>query len=403
MAKTRTLGTRRNGKLPASGAGLPLVREVLSSPGRPMDQGVRASMEPRFGHDFGRVRVHTDEKAASSAFALGSRAYTLGRHIVFGAQQYAPDTLEGRRLLAHELSHVSPGPPASEPGSLRVAAPDDVHERAAAGASESIDRGALINQRRSASAAAGDNVIHRSLLGGILGGAGGALGGAILGGLVGGPIGAVVGGLVGLVGGALLGNAATTRSRSLTEAEIAYAKDVFRDSVDYSKITITRDSLIAVGAPRTIGNTINLKSDWGHFKGDTLDLTEIGMTTLIHEMGHVWQYQNGGLEYIPDSIIAQISASFGRGSRNAAYDWRSAQKAGIPWENWNPEQQAEAIEDYNKLLRRSKTPSVTLDELAELAILLGYIEKVRKRQGAPGSKPARPSSPSSSSLMGLEI
>jgi len=61
-------------------------------------------MERRFGHDFCRVRVHTDTRAAESALALSARAYSVGSALVFKAGQYAPNTSEGRRLLAHELT-----------------------------------------------------------------------------------------------------------------------------------------------------------------------------------------------------------------------------------------------------------------------------------------------------------
>jgi hypothetical protein len=87
----------------------PLVHEALRSPGRPLDPATRAFMEPRFGHDFSRVRVHTDSRAAESAQAIGARAYTAGASIVFGAGQYAPHTEAGQRLLAHELTHVVQG------------------------------------------------------------------------------------------------------------------------------------------------------------------------------------------------------------------------------------------------------------------------------------------------------
>jgi hypothetical protein len=63
-------------------------------------------MEPRFGHDFSQVRVHTDARAAASAAAVDSAAYSVGRNVVFGAGQYAPGTTSGRRLLGHELTHV---------------------------------------------------------------------------------------------------------------------------------------------------------------------------------------------------------------------------------------------------------------------------------------------------------
>lgn len=83
-----------------------IVHNVLRSPGYPLDSGTRAFMEPRFGYDFGQVRIHTDAKAAESARAVDSLAYTVGRHIVFGAGQYQPGSPEGSRLLGHELAHT---------------------------------------------------------------------------------------------------------------------------------------------------------------------------------------------------------------------------------------------------------------------------------------------------------
>jgi hypothetical protein len=83
-----------------------LVHEVMRSPGRPLDPMARAYFEPRFGHDFSRVRIHTDANAARSAEALDARAYTLGTDIVFGQREDLPATEEGNALLAHELVHV---------------------------------------------------------------------------------------------------------------------------------------------------------------------------------------------------------------------------------------------------------------------------------------------------------
>jgi hypothetical protein len=82
------------------------VHEVLRSPGQPLDPASRAYFEPRFRHDFSRVRVHTDDVAEQSAQGLNAHAYVVGHDIVFGAGQYAPGTHAGGRLLAHELTHV---------------------------------------------------------------------------------------------------------------------------------------------------------------------------------------------------------------------------------------------------------------------------------------------------------
>ena len=84
----------------------PIVHEVLRSPGQPLDGDTRAFMEPRFGHDFSQVRVHSDVRAAESAKAVHAFAYTVGPNVVFGKGQYSPGTRDGQRLLAHELTHV---------------------------------------------------------------------------------------------------------------------------------------------------------------------------------------------------------------------------------------------------------------------------------------------------------
>lgn len=74
--------------------------------GRRLPDSVRTFFESRFGTSFDDVRLYSDASAAASARALDARAYTLGRDVVFGAGEYAPETESGRRLLAHELTHV---------------------------------------------------------------------------------------------------------------------------------------------------------------------------------------------------------------------------------------------------------------------------------------------------------
>ena len=83
------------------------AREALAiGAGGPLDATTRAFMEPRFGHDFGHVRVHADSAAAAAAEALDARAFTLGRDLVFAKGEYRPHTSSGRRLIAHELAHA---------------------------------------------------------------------------------------------------------------------------------------------------------------------------------------------------------------------------------------------------------------------------------------------------------
>jgi hypothetical protein len=89
-----------------TGESPPIVNEVLKSPGQPLDRATRDFFEPRFGHDFSHVRIHTDAYAVDSARAVHALAYTVGHEVVFGQGPHALHTIAGRRLLAHELAHV---------------------------------------------------------------------------------------------------------------------------------------------------------------------------------------------------------------------------------------------------------------------------------------------------------
>ena len=117
----------------AVGAVPPIVDDVLRSPGQPLDPGTRDFMETRFGHDFSRVRVHTDPKAGESARAVDAVAYTVGNSIVFDSGRYAPATPQGQYLLAHELTHVAQqsGQPAPHIDKLSMTEPGDASEREA--------------------------------------------------------------------------------------------------------------------------------------------------------------------------------------------------------------------------------------------------------------------------------
>jgi hypothetical protein len=92
-----------------------VVNDVVSSPGEPLGRTTRAFFEARFNRDFSDVRVYDDARAAESARAINARAYTVGGDIVFGAAEYAPETNEGKRLLAHELTHTVQQQAAGQP------------------------------------------------------------------------------------------------------------------------------------------------------------------------------------------------------------------------------------------------------------------------------------------------
>ena len=128
VTRNSDLETRNSGGVPS------IVNEVLNSPGQPLDAATRAFMEPRFGHDFSRVRIHTDARAAESASEINALAYTVGRQIVFDSGQYMPGTSSGRQVLAHELTHVvqqSDGDGSDGVVRMQISSPAEPHEREA--------------------------------------------------------------------------------------------------------------------------------------------------------------------------------------------------------------------------------------------------------------------------------
>lgn len=95
QATTPTVSADRTDTMPSPHGG-----------GRPLSGSVRSFFEPRFGHDLGDVRVHTGGDADAAARAIRARAFTVGRDIVFRSGEYRPETSRGKRLIAHELTHV---------------------------------------------------------------------------------------------------------------------------------------------------------------------------------------------------------------------------------------------------------------------------------------------------------
>jgi len=124
-----------------SGAVPPIVREVLRSPGEPLDAATRGFFETRFGHDFSRVRIHADTTAAQSSQTIDASAYTAGADIVFAADRYAPRTEGGMRLLAHELAHVVQQSASSTSPAAAIAPADHPLEREADAAADRIASG----------------------------------------------------------------------------------------------------------------------------------------------------------------------------------------------------------------------------------------------------------------------
>jgi hypothetical protein len=142
-------------------------------------------MEPYFGHDFGRVQVHTDARAAESARSVNAVAYTVGDHIAFQSGYYNPSFPRGQRLLAHELTHVVQNRKHGgqfQGSSLSISHPSDASEREAEAAAQDVSDG-----RSTGVDAAPTSTIQRDL-------GDSEKGAAIAGGIIGGL------GLLGLVG-----------------------------------------------------------------------------------------------------------------------------------------------------------------------------------------------------------
>ena len=78
----------------------------LRGNGSALPSAVRTGMESRVGFEFDAVRVHTDSNAGHLARAVNARAFTVGSDIVFGSGEYSPESKDGQKLLAHELTHV---------------------------------------------------------------------------------------------------------------------------------------------------------------------------------------------------------------------------------------------------------------------------------------------------------
>jgi Domain of unknown function (DUF4157) len=125
-----------------------LVKDVVGSgSGTPLAGETRDFMESRLGADFSDVRVHTDSKASESARSVQAHAYTVGNDVVFQSGKYEPESDSGKRMLAHELTHVvqqRSGPVAGTPapGGIQISNPSDSFERAADSSADRVMSGA---------------------------------------------------------------------------------------------------------------------------------------------------------------------------------------------------------------------------------------------------------------------
>lgn len=124
----------------------PVLEVVGQGGGQPLEPGLRGEMESSMGADFGDVRIHTDAHASDSARSVRANAYTVGQDVVFRSDRWAPDTAEGKRTLAHELTHVvqqSAGPVAGTeaPGGIRQSDPADEFEQGSDATADAVMAG----------------------------------------------------------------------------------------------------------------------------------------------------------------------------------------------------------------------------------------------------------------------
>ncbi len=106
LAKNKVQFKKQSSFVPTTTPTLETRLNASKGRGKPLQKQTRSFMEPRFGQDFGGVRVHTGSDAVQMNRALGAQAFTHGQDVYFGSGKYSPETGTGKRLVAHELTHV---------------------------------------------------------------------------------------------------------------------------------------------------------------------------------------------------------------------------------------------------------------------------------------------------------
>lgn len=275
------------------------VHEVLRSSGQPIDAVARAFMQPRFGHDFSQVRVHTDARAVESARAVNALAYTVGNDVVFGSNSYNPRTVAGRFLLAHELTHVAQQKDGNGivPETLIVIDPGDVAEQEANTVAQIVVSGTASN---GISRNIGPSGLHRLPFG------------------------------IKLPSGL----------RNLDPAtEEPAARSVYGGSLNYGDIYIS-DALGGGGRPFTtyvplVGTVINAGPALFGTPGSNPRL-------LTHELAHSWQSQHHSdpIQFMVNSIESQSAAGV-IGGGTSAYCY----VPGKPFGQYGAEQIAQQVEN----------------------------------------------------------
>lgn len=116
----------------------PVIQSLGTSNGHPLEYSLGARFGAQLHDNFSDVRIHADEHAAQMANAVDAKAFTVGKDIVFGANQYQPQSAQGQHLLAHELAHVAQP---SSSGAQGLSRPGDASEQEASHAADAIMQG----------------------------------------------------------------------------------------------------------------------------------------------------------------------------------------------------------------------------------------------------------------------
>jgi hypothetical protein len=177
--------------------------------------------------------------------------------------------------------------------------------------------------------------------------------------------------------------------RPLSEDEIKYLKQIYGNSIDYGLIRIKPGgALNDLMADHTVGNTVYMVSSDFNTDGT---LTNAGLKTLSHEVGHVWENQNGGIDYLGNALFANLwyglTTTNPVSPRNNAYHWRRALANGVPFAQMNAEQKAQAMEAVGQALRHGPGHKITMSDLGgltkqQVTFLRQVAREIRRGEGA---------------------
>ncbi|MCC7247854.1 MAG: DUF4157 domain-containing protein [Lysobacter sp.] len=356
--------------------------------GRPLDPATRGRFESRLGHPLDDVRVHVDARAAQAAQTLNANAYAWGSHIVFDRDRYRPETRDGERLLAHELTHVVQQRETGAPAVQRDLKAYNEEKSETLGGFNAMGGGFSSSYMTSTAEAPGLRAALKDLIDA-------------------GKVKEVVStdGKVswfaaehhkdaqlseieqalqtaGYAKATKLAKAIydihgeflytkdtmttiapfyshtstigekvrTVTNRSMTEWEIRQAKRVFGSALDYAAVTIADGSISAKvasagGYARTIRNVINFPTG-----------SSRSMSFMIHELTHVWQYQKTGISYIAKALWAQMTEgySYADDGKTPEDSLKDARTAGKTLYSYNLEQQGDILSDYYRRLQKGE-------------------------------------------------